>query len=119
MSITTALSSALSGLTAQSRAAEVVASNLANLTTEGYARREIELSAAAHGFDGGVRVTGMTRHVDHGILADRRLADSGLAGAETRAGFLGQVQDAIGTPDDGSSLPARIAALEAGLVTAA
>ena len=35
MSITTALSSALSGLTAASRAAEVVASNVANAQTAG------------------------------------------------------------------------------------
>ena len=39
MSISASLSSALSGLTAASRRAEVVASNVANAMTEGYGRR--------------------------------------------------------------------------------
>jgi len=119
MSITSALSSALSGLSAQSRAAEVVASNLANLTTEGYARRNIELTAAGQDFGGGVRISNVTRHVDSGVLADRRLADSSLAGAETRAGFLEGVQRTVGSPDASGSLSARLAAFEASLVTAA
>jgi len=118
MSITSALSSALSGLTAQSRAADVVAANLANLTTESFGRREIELTSAAQGF-AGVRVAGVTRQVDSGVLADRRIADSDLAAAQTRADFVGQVQRAVGTPDDPASLPARITALEASLVNAA
>ena len=119
MSITSALSSALSGLTANARAASVVASNLANIQTEGYGRRDIELSHDRHGAGGGVRVVGVSRHVDAGVLSDRRMADGALSHSETRAGFLTAVQSAVGTPDQPGSLSARIAALEAALVSAA
>ncbi len=116
MSITSALSSALSGLTANSRAASVVASNLANIQTEGYGRRDLTLS---HDRQGGVRVVGISRHVDAGVLSDRRLADGALSHSETRATFLKAVQSTVGTPDQPGSLSARIAALEAALVSAA
>ncbi len=119
MSITSALSSALSGLTANARAASVVASNLANIQTEGYGRRDITLSQDRHGSAGGVRVIGVSRHVDAGVLSDRRMADGALSHSETRAGFLKAVQSAVGTPDQPGSLSARIAALEAALVSAA
>lgn len=119
MSITSAFSSALSGLTANARAASIVASNLANVQTEGYGRREIMLSQDRHGNGGGVRVTGTSRHVDAGVLSDRRLADAALSHSETRAGFLKAVGAAVGTPDQPDSLSARVAALEAALVSAA
>jgi flagellar hook-associated protein 1 FlgK len=119
MSITSALSNALSGLTANARAAGVVSTNLANIQTDGYGRREVDLSHDRHGVGGGVRVIGITRHVDAGVLSDRRLADSALAHSETRAEFLQQVQASVGTPDQPGSLSARIDALEAALVTAA
>ncbi|MEB8389372.1 flagellar hook-associated protein FlgK [Rhodobacteraceae bacterium KMM 6894] len=115
MSISSALSNALSGLTANSRAVSVVASNLANLQTEGYGRRDIALESDRNG---GVRVTGTTRHVDQAVLSDLRSAGSDIAYSETRAQFLGNVQMQLGTPDQAGSLPARIAALEASLITA-
>ncbi|MFX0542035.1 flagellar hook-associated protein FlgK [Roseovarius sp. S4756] len=119
MSISSALSSALSGLAANSRAAGVVSANLANMQTDGYGRRELELSPNGYAGLGGVRVTGITRHVDGAVLSDRRLADSEVAHTQTRAQFLQEVQTSTGTPGETGSLSARIAALEASLVTAA
>lgn len=119
MSISSALSNALSGLSANARAAGVVSANLANIQTDGYGRREIELTHDLRGAGGGVRVNGITRHVDGGILSDRRLADSALAYSETRAQFLHEITLIVGTPDQPNSLSARISALEAALVTAA
>lgn len=116
MSLTSAFSNALSGLTANSRAAGIVASNLANIQTDGYGRREVENVSTRNG---GTRIIGITRHMDSGILGDRRIADGALASAETRAGFLQSLQSSIGTPDQPGSLSGRIAALEASLVTAA
>lgn len=119
MSISSALSSALSGLAANSRAASVVSANLANIQTEGYGRREIALAQDNVATAGGVRVVGVTRHVDGAVLSDRRFADSELAHSQTRGSFLKEVQGSIGTPDQPGSLSARIAALEASLVSAA
>ncbi|MFD2438939.1 flagellar basal body protein [Paracoccus kondratievae] len=44
MSISSAISNAVSGLTAASRGTEVVSANIANALTPGYARRELNLS---------------------------------------------------------------------------
>lgn len=117
MSITSALSVALSGLTATSRTAEIVSANLANVLTEGYAPRDIELASRAD--TKGVRVAGVTRHVDTRLLADRRLADAEAAQAGVRAEFLQEMERQIGPPGEPSSLSARTAAFEASLVTAA
>ncbi|WP_371225016.1 flagellar hook-associated protein FlgK [Roseovarius sp. 2305UL8-3] len=117
MSISSALSSAVSGLTTTSRSADVISSNLANALTPGYARRQLELETLGYGIPG-VAVTGITRLVDQGIIADRQNAGSELAYADTRAGFLAQIERVIGTPDDPASLSGRLAAFEAGLVTA-
>ncbi|MEQ8897813.1 MAG: flagellar hook-associated protein FlgK [Roseovarius sp.] len=119
MSISGALSNALSGLTASSRNAQVISTNLANALTPGYATRTLELVPRAEGRVGGVFVQGVTRHVDAGLLADRRMADSSLANAGAKAGFLTEMERLIGTPDLSSSLSGRFSAFEASLVTAA
>jgi len=110
MSISTAFNSALSGLTANSRLTDVISGNLANALTPGYAPRELGLEA--RGVGGGVSATGVTRQIDPVLLGDRRLADSGLADAQTRAGFAASLERAIGTPGEGNSLGDRLTALE-------
>jgi len=120
MSITSALGSALSGLSATSRQAEILSSNVANARTPGYARREVGLSAAVLGGTGqGVLVTGVTRDLDRQLLAERRLAQSGDGDRGLRSDFLKRVETAIGTPDSTGSLAARLAAFDQALVEAA
>jgi len=116
MTISGALSNALSGLNASSRTADVVSANLANVLTEGYAVRDISLASQPDGR--GVSVVGITRHVDNALLGDRRLADSALAAAETRTNFAAQIERALGTPGDPGALSTNLATFEAGLVTA-
>ena len=116
MTITNALSNALSGLTAASRAAEVVSSNVANAQTQGYGRRDLEVSSR---YLGGVDVVGVTRNVDMTIVQDRRLSDASVGYNSTIAGFQAQFERALGTPDEAWSLTGRVAALEAALVEAA
>lgn len=119
MSISHALSNALSGLTAASRAAGVVSSNLANAMTDGYGRRRLDLSAASLAGQGsGVRVDGITRLVDRGNLADRRLADADLADAGFRADTLSRLETALGTTGSGTALADKVAALESALARA-
>jgi flagellar hook-associated protein 1 FlgK len=119
MSISAALSNALSGLTASSRAAGVVSSNLANVLTEGYAPRALEIVSQTGGPRTGVTIVGITRNIDQALLGDRRLADSAVAYSDTLLRFTGQLEQAVGTPDDPASLSARVTALENSLVTAA
>ena len=120
MSISHALSNALTGLTASARMAETVSSNLSNVLTDGYGRRVVELSAMQIGGRGaGVRIDGITRIVDRGLLAERRLAEAAMGQDSALASALARLEAAIGTPDDPSGLPGRVAALEAALATAA
>lgn len=116
MSITSALGAALTGLSATSRQAEILSSNVANATTPGYARREVNLQAAILGGTGqGVAVSGISRNVDAALLGERRLAAAGDGDRGIRAGFLAKVEQALGTPDSPGSLAARIAAFDKAL----
>ncbi len=119
MSISSALSNALSGLTASSRAAGVVSSNLANVLTEGYATRQLEIVSQTGGPRTGVTIVGITRNIDQALLGDRRLADSAVAHSDTLLRFTGQLEQAVGTPDDPASLSGRVTAFENSLITAA
>lgn len=116
MTIAHALSSALSGLSARTREAGVVSGNIANATTEGYARREVELAQRPLG---GVRVEGVRRAEDPRLSADLRGAESARAGAELTRDALRRIERAIGSPEAPGSLAARFAALEGALTDAA
>lgn len=117
MSVTSALASALTGLSAASRAADTVSDNIANAMTEGFARREVEL--ASRGVGGGVQVVGVERAVDPVALHDRRAYGAQRAHSETRIGFMEAASRAIGVPGDGYGLPDLVAELEADLAAAA
>ena len=119
MSISASLANAFSGLTAASRAAELVSSNVANATTEGYARRELSLSARTTGSIGsGVTVDGVMRVVDEIVLRDRRLAEAGSAAADTAAAFQADLQALFGVPGEEGALSSRLSAFEAALIGA-
>ena len=119
MTISGGLSSALSGLTAASKAAEVVSNNIANATTEGYGRRVMRTSARVVGSVGqGVKITGVDRLSNPIALRDRRLADATVAERGGRAAFLQRVERGLGTPDQPSSLSGRIASFDSALVEA-
>ncbi len=119
MSLTGALSNALSGLTANTRAAGIVSANISNALTEGYGRRSLEISPNRIGTHGGVWVDGVIRHGDPAILSDRRLADAGLGLADALQSHAARTERLLGPGDDPSSLTGRITALENALVTAA
>lgn len=120
MSISTALSTALTGLMVSGRSADVVSSNIANATTEGYGVRRLSTSSQINGGDGtGVRVNGVERLVDPVLLAERRGADAALGESLSGANYLTRVEDLIGTPNDPASLSASFDAFEASLVSAA
>ena len=119
MSVTSALAGALSGLSATSRQAEILSSNVANATTPGYARRQVGLgSAVLAGHGQGVQVLGVTRDVDRHLLGERRIAQAGGGDRDVRAEFLKRVEQSLGTADTPSSLAARLAAFDQALVEA-
>lgn len=117
MSIAGALSNALSGLTAASRSAEVVASNIANAATEGYATRTL-VTSSRQGTTGGVRIDGVSRAVDPALLADRRLATAEQTREGGMATAMQRIETLFGTPLEPGSLTARVTAFETALIEA-
>ena len=120
MSISQSINNAASGLTATARMAEVVSSNLSNALTEGYGRRVLEVSAdQVGGLSAGVKVEGVVRVVDRGIISERRLADAAQGGADRTASALAQLENAFSAPDDPAGVGGRLVALETALSSAA
>lgn len=116
MSLTSALSAAASGLGAVSRATELVTSNMSNATTDGYGRRELQLSSNA--YSTGVRIEGVARLVSASVLGDVRLSAASTARATTLADWSKSIESAIGIAGDGTSLSDRVAGLESALASA-
>lgn len=120
MSITGALASALSGLNATSRATELVSSNVANAQTEGYGKRILNLSSLSLGGQGaGVRIGGVTRAVDHVLIADRRLSDAELGFSDVETAFRARLEELIGLPGNQGALSDLVTQLDVAFTQAA
>lgn len=119
MSISTALSAALSGLAANTRMAQTVSNNIANATTEGYGARTVITGSIVTGGEGnGVRVVGIERRSDPIVTGNRRLADADLGAVNAGASFYSRLENLIGTPEDAGSLSGRLDVFETSLVIA-
>jgi flagellar hook-associated protein 1 FlgK len=120
VTISGSLSSAMSGLAAASRAADIVSSNIANAMTPGYGRREINLTARQAGSVGqGVQYSGVQRMANQIVITDRRSAEANLGNSSARAAFYRKIEGSIGVPDGSGSLSARIAAFDTAMISAA
>ena len=116
MSMTSALNNALSGLSAVSRSAQLVSSNIANALTPGYGKRDLLQTSSVFG---GVQVDGVRRAVNPAILSDRRLAQAEVAQGAVSVGYLEKLQSLLGAPDETGALTSRLATFEGRLVEAA
>jgi len=120
MTLSSALSNALSGLTVTSRAAGLVSSNIANAMTDGYGVRSLEVASRVLGPAGaGARVTGVSRQEDAVLVGARRQTEAELAYQSNQGAFLIRLETLIGTPDLDGSLAARTAHFEAAIASAA
>ncbi|MGE0409578.1 MAG: flagellar hook-associated protein FlgK [Amphiplicatus sp.] len=116
MTISNALNNANSGLAAASRRADLVANNIANALTPGYARRDIAVSEKVlDGVGAGVAVTGVTRASDPVLTRERRSADGVLGRDEAIASAYAALNKALGEPDDPFSLSAQYQNFETAL----
>jgi len=119
LTISGALSNALSGLRAAGRGAEVVSTNISNALTPGYGRRILNLSPGTSAGSGGVRIDGIIRIVDASLASDKRLAGAEKLHAQGAADFFQRIEKLLGTPDLPASISGRLAGLERSLITAA
>lgn len=120
MSINSAISAAMSGLTAQSRAIQVISANVANSATEGYAPRQLMLSSAVVGGSGaGVRIVGIERQTDPILEGLLRQSGGATAGSGSTFEFWSRIEQTIGLPGDPHGLTGKVATFENALISAA
>lgn len=120
MSLSSALSNALSGLNTSALEAELIANNVANAQTAGYTRKVAELSAVSvDGSGAGVTVSGIRLMEDPAAVASRRQSDAEFALHSTTAAGLGDLTALLGTPGNFSALGETAARFEASLLAAA
>ena len=118
MTISSAFQNAMSGLRAAGRATDVIAMNISNSTTPGYARRTLEVASTSENFVGGVSVKGVVRNSDPALIAARRESQSDLGYSQAINDFFLRLETSLGTPDDAAALTNRLANLDARLLEA-
>ncbi|WP_293863716.1 flagellar hook-associated protein FlgK [uncultured Alsobacter sp.] len=116
MSLSTALSSALSGLRTTQTQMQVVSGNVANVDTPGYSRRSAQLvETTGNGNVNGVRVAGVQRALDGILQRELRTETSGSGYTGVRATYTDRLQSLFGQPGDASSLPGVMSAFTTAL----
>lgn len=119
MSLSIALSSALSGLNLTARATQLVSDNIANAQTEGYGVRSLSQAARVTGMQGsGVVATGIRRESDPVLLADLRQAHSEKSQVDVMSGFWTGIEAVFGMPDEPGGLTFLLDALGVSLQNA-
>jgi flagellar hook-associated protein 1 len=105
MSLSSALSIAMSGLTANQSALSITSSNVANAQTPGYVARSTDQVEVNTGDTGAsVSVTGVNRQLDQYLQAQLRTETSGGAYADQMSSVLTQLQSVYGTPGSAGTL---------------
>ncbi|OPH83689.1 flagellar hook-associated protein FlgK [Nitrobacter vulgaris] len=107
MSLSSALSIAMSGLRANQAALSIVSGNVANANTPGYVAQTLVQDQIVTGSTGsGVRIIGVNRTLDAYVQSQLRTENAGSAYANQIAGVLGQLQNVYGTPGNDGTLEA-------------
>ena len=107
MSLSQAISAAISGLRANQSALALVGANVANADTPGYVRKTAtQVSTAGNNTGIGVRIAQVQRELDYYVQRQLRVESSGAAYATARASFYDRLQTVYGTPWADSTLEA-------------
>jgi flagellar hook-associated protein 1 FlgK len=104
MSLTQALTSALSGLQVNQASISMVAANVANADTPGYTRKVVNQVPTGGSSSIGVRVSDIQRQIDLYIQRQLRVENAGASYADTRARMYSQLQEIYGQPGSDTSL---------------
>ena len=105
MSLTQALATSLSGLTATQTNLSIVAGNVANAQTPGYiAQSAVQVATASGDGGAGVSIASINRLLDQFVQQQLRSESSGGAYADLRANFYQQLQQIYGQPGSNTSL---------------
>jgi flagellar hook-associated protein 1 len=99
MGLSSALASAMAGLTANQAALSITSSNIANANTPGFITQSPnQVEVASGGPGSSVQVTGVTRELDTFIQSQLRTETGGAGFANQTSNILGQLQSVFGPP---------------------
>lgn len=119
MSLNGIASSALTALKTNSAALAVVSNNVANINTEGYARRVVQQQTLAPGGQlMGVDIASVQRVVDRFLQQESLSAGAGSAQYGAQANLFAQLNSILGGPGDKQSLATRLTDLQKAFATA-
>src|SRR6185437_15626674 len=105
MSLTQALSTALSGLTVTQTSMSLVAGNVANAQTPGYVRKTPSITENASGTIGSaVQIDAINRVLDQFVQAQMRTESAGAGYADAVSNMYKQLQGIYGTPGSSGTL---------------
>jgi flagellar hook-associated protein 1 FlgK len=105
MSLTQALSTALTGLNVTQTGLSLVASNVANAQTPGYVRKTPVITENASGTTGSaVQVDAINRVLDQFVQAQMRTESAGAGYADSISNMYNQLQGIYGTPGSSGTL---------------
>jgi flagellar hook-associated protein 1 FlgK len=103
--LTLALRTASSGLLVNQAALNTIANNVANVNTEGYSRKIINLeSRTVEGTGVGVQLADVTRAVDQGLIKSFRIESTTLGDFAVQEDFFERIQELFGEPADNTSI---------------
>ncbi|MEX1035750.1 MAG: flagellar hook-associated protein FlgK [Sneathiella sp.] len=112
MSLNAIFNSGVSGMLAHQTALNVTSSNIANVQTEGYARKTVEYSSIfVNGIGTGVEVSEVRRITDEFIAKELRLATAGSEQYKAMSEIYGQLQSLLGDPAANNSLTGKLDSL--------
>ena len=101
MSLSSALSTVMAGLSTNQAALSIVSSNVANAQTPGYVTRtldQIEVAGSSSDTGASVRAIGVNRQINQYLQSQLRTETSGGAYADQMSNVLAQLQSLYGTP---------------------
>src|SRR5271165_2854003 len=105
MSLGSALSIAMSGLTTTQAGLSIVSSNVANANTPGYVSQSVDQVETDTGSLGaGVQVIGISRALNDYVQSQLRTETSGSGFADQISNVLTQLQSVYGTPGGAGTL---------------
>lgn len=103
--ITSALRTAQSGLLANQAALDAVANNIANVSTDGYSRKIVNMeSVVVSGTGTGVRLAELTRTIDEGLLKSLRSENGAFEQYNSQSSYYDRMQELFGSPEQNTSL---------------
>ncbi len=109
MSITQVMQSAVSALNTQARAIDITSSNIANVNTEGYARRQVQFDPLViDGKTAGVELGQALQVIDRFLQTELIGVSAATGFYQAQADLHSRLQDFLGRPDLDMNLSARL-----------